>query len=94
MGVEVARNLKDFDCDKCKWGRHCDSSNPAPVSQWVIPGVIESNTCLKPMVTESTNYLLRLYMHYKNGLLPLSGGLLDQPAGFLRAMEIIEGAQD
>jgi len=30
------------------------------------------------------------YGHYKNGLLPISGGLLDQSAVFTQAMDFIE----
>lgn len=33
---------------------------------------------------------MRLYTHYKNGLLPHAGGVMDQPAGYLEAMELIE----
>jgi len=56
-----------------------------------VPGVIDSNVCLKPMITSASAFYLRLHAHYKNGLLPYSGGLLDQPAVFIEIMEIIEG---
>jgi hypothetical protein len=31
-----------------------------------------------------------MYSHYKNGYLPVAGGILDQSNLFLRAMEIID----
>lgn len=80
-----------FNCEHCDWGRHCDESNPAPFAQWSITGVIESDICLKPMVTEFSLTMLRLYGHYKNHWLPLSGGLLEQSNTYLQAMEIIDG---
>ena len=56
---------------------------------WVIPGVIESRTCLLPMVTEESVELLRLYPHFERGVMPFAGGLLDQPNGFVQAMDVI-----
>lgn len=57
--------------------------------KWAIKGVIESRTCLLPMITPQSQYLLRLHKHYREGLLPLSGGLLEQPNYYLEAMEIL-----
>lgn len=57
---------------------------------WEIPGVIRSKTCLKPMVGPDEWKLISLYRHYKNGFLPSTGGVLDQPQVFLEAMEAIE----
>lgn len=42
------------------------------------------------MVADWASQLLRLYIHYKNGLLPYAGGVLDQPQAFLISMEMIE----
>jgi hypothetical protein len=53
--------------------------------------IIDTNICIKPMVTATHHQLLRLHKHYKNGLLPLSGGVLDQPNIYLEAMELIDG---
>lgn len=54
--------------------------------------MVESNTCLLPMITDRSHTYIRLYRHYKNGLLPLAGGVLEQPNTYLQAMEIIDGA--
>lgn len=42
------------------------------------------------MVDDDSIELRRLYVHYKNGLLPFDGGLLDQPDYYLQAMELLE----
>jgi hypothetical protein len=94
--VTVIQNRKDFDCDKCIWGRHCDESNPAPFNQWKIPGnrnaaVIESNVCLLPMVTNRALFFIRLHKHYRNGVLFSGSGFMDQPNLYLEMMEILDG---
>lgn len=95
--MEVARNPQQFDCATCA-ARHCDdagempgSIGPAPLARYEIPGVISSRTCLLPMVTPKSRECLRLYDHYKNGLLIESGGLYDQPNAYIEAMGLIDG---
>lgn len=87
----MARRAADFNCSKCKFQRHCDDANPAPFPMFKIDGVIviESHTCFLPMITPQSRFLLRMYQHYKNRLLPYEGGLLSQPNYYLEAMEII-----
>lgn len=85
----MAQNAELFRCETCAWGRHCDQSNPAPIAKWVIRGVIESRTCLLPMITPASRFLLRLYGHYKSRILPGAGGLLDQAHHYVEAMEIL-----
>ena len=41
------------------------------------------------MITDFSYQMIRLYGHYQNGYLPREGGILDQPAKYLTAMEII-----
>lgn len=88
--MEVLRYRKDFDCRTCKWGHHCDSSNPAPLKQWEIKGVLESDVCLLPMVSEKSWHLIRLHKHYQKNVLFTDGGLMSQPNLYLEAMERIE----
>lgn len=45
------------------------------------------------MITPASNFLLKLYRHYKNGVLPHAGGLLDQPHYYAEAMEILAGIE-
>lgn len=92
VAVEVSAHRDKFNCQACRWQRHCDDTNPAPIAMWIIPGVIESRTCLLPMVTEREIEMLRFYQHYKQNRLPLAGGLLDQPNNYLEAMETIAAA--
>jgi hypothetical protein len=89
IAVNVARNPTDFDCKTCN-ARHCDDSNPAPFARWKIDGLIESTTCLLPMITAFSRECLRLYGHYKNGRLPYAGGLYNQPRRYLQAMETLD----
>lgn len=51
---------------------------------------LESRTCLLPMITDESRQMLQLFTHYKNGVLPFSGGILDQPAAFGEAMALVE----
>jgi hypothetical protein len=51
--------------------------------------VIESNTCLLPMITDQSRFLLRMHTHYENRVLPYQGGILDQPNYYIEAMEVI-----
>lgn len=92
--MEVAYQRDKFDCQHCRFNRHCDASNPAPLKMFVIEAIgLESDTCLLPMITPLSNQLMRLYSHYKNQLLPFSGGLYDQPAVYAEAMELIDAHQ-
>ena len=67
------------------------SKGPAKYPKWDIPGVlVDSRICPLPMITGETRSMLKLHAHYKNGILPISGGILDQPAAYVEAMNIIE----
>lgn len=97
IAVEVARNSKDFNCKTCS-AKHCDSAGalpdsrgPAPIERWHIDGVISSTTCLLPMINDFSRECLRLYGHYKNGILLRAGGLYDQPRKYMQAMGVIDG---
>lgn len=54
--------------------------------------VVESRTCLLPMIRPEIRALLQFYPWYKSGTLPYAGGLLDQPAVYLEAMRLIESS--
>lgn len=86
-----------FNCQRCKWGRHCDDDRAWPGSRgaagfpsFVIRDVIESRICLLPMLTAASRAWLRLHDEWKAGYLPWSGGTLEQPAAFREAMGLIE----
>lgn len=44
------------------------------------------------MITDFSRAMLRLHGYYRNRILPFAGGLLDQPNGYVEAMETIEKA--
>lgn len=88
--MEVHANPGAFNCETCT-AQYCDDTRAAPFDRWEIPGVIKSRTCLKPMVTDEAIRMIKLYNHYKRGILLTAGGLLDQPNYYLAMMEIAEG---
>jgi hypothetical protein len=94
----VDRLHKDFDCERCQWGHHCTeepmqawprSVGPAPYPMFVMDGVIESRTCLKPMVRPEARAMIKLYPYYLDGHLARAGGVLDQPNAYIEAMGVI-----
>jgi hypothetical protein len=42
------------------------------------------------MITSQSQRWVSLFSHYKNHILPFSGGLLEQPAAYQEAMQVIE----
>lgn len=99
----MARNSSQFDCSRCPWGQHCDhdrawpgSRGPAPYAQWVVTHrgrtVVESRTCLLPMLDPEYIGLVDLHHHYQSHVLPFAGGVLEQPAFYLDAMMLITNA--
>ena len=92
----------EFDCKTCK-ARHCDESGelpgsigPAPFELFIVenptrPGkpLISSNTCLLPKIDAATWYLFRLHSHYKNSVLLVAGGIMDQPNKYIATMDLI-----
>ena len=98
---------KDFDCNKCGYGHHCDwagSFTPYPVPDgWAgsqgpaedgdhfgIDGVIESDTCLLPMITKQSHDFLYLYSLFKDRVFPYGPALFEHSVAYIEAMEIIE----
>lgn len=82
------REPKNYPCDKCDCLPDGTSSDGL---KWKVPSAgIESSVCLRKLITDRTIMMLDLYGHYKNGVLPVAGGLLDQPYAYYRAMTIID----
>lgn len=88
MAVAVARESKNYPCDSCDCfpgGKSRDGT------RWRIPSIeFESDVCPRQTISARTTLWLDLYGHYKNGVLPVAGGLLDQPYIYYRAMTIID----
>jgi hypothetical protein len=69
------------------------SVGPAPFNKWGVKGIDEEfNICLLPMISRKSREMLSLYGHYKNGYLPYPGGMWNQPAFYIKAMQIIDAA--
>lgn len=51
--------------------------------------MIESRTCLLPMITAESRFFIRMHGHYRKQVLPYGGGILDQPHLYTEAMEIL-----
>lgn len=86
-------NAASFNCAECSH-RFCgegipNSNGKAPYVKWRIKGVGDFDSCLLPMITEQSNFLIKLHQHYQKGILMQAGGLLDQPNKYLEAMELI-----
>jgi len=67
---------------------------------WIIkdpagsgPPLVESKTCLLPMITADIWFLFRLFRQYEKGNLLVSGGIMDQPHAYIDAMEHISEAK-
>lgn len=88
----MRRNAADFNCQTCR-ERHCDEEGKLPGSKGRAgyPKYGDGRyTCPLPEITSLSRTFLSLHTHYKSRLLPLSGGLLNQPNAYLQAMELIE----
>ena len=86
--VNVAAHPKEFDCNACSM-KHCTEETKSPSVLWNIDGD-DFKVCPKGLVTHASSEWLRYYAHYMNNILPTSGGLLQQTAKFVKAMELIE----
>ncbi len=80
-------------CADPKWAA-CESCNcedgVSPIARWEIKGVVEADTvCPRRRVTDDDWYLVDLYQHYVAGHLLHAGGIADQPAIYLDAMQEI-----
>ena len=96
IAIEVAKHADSFNCEICAH-HNCDSDGsrlgsrgPGLPGQWEVKGVIRTSTCLLPMITAFSYECLRLYRHYKNGVMMRSGGLYEQPRAYTQAMGVID----
>ena len=76
-----------------------ENGGPAPDVRWVGPpdGAAthaELRVCPLPMVGADEAALLKFWPHWQANRMPEAGGLLDQPAGFVEAMDRIRRHMD
>lgn len=90
MGAGFLSGKITYKCATCtptqKIVRGCLAPAPTPVL--LIDGE-PIYRCPVALLTLETATLCRLYPHYTRGVLPVAGGLLDQTATFLDAMEVL-----
>lgn len=88
MACAVSREPGLYRCDVC----NCleDGTNPDGLKWKIASAGIESDVCFRKQLTPFTILMLDLHRHYKNGVLPLAGGLLDQPYTYFRAMTTLD----
>jgi hypothetical protein len=65
----------------------------SPYPRWSLRGVMDnSRICPRRQTDDDARAWLPLYMHYQAGHLFSAGGVSDQPALYLAAMRLIDGA--
>lgn len=88
----VILNSHDFNCSQCdeykRKDRGCIENSPIP-RRWQYGEDIYRRCPIK-LITAFTCHCLELYGFYKSGLLLQAGGVIDQPAKYLRIMRIIQ----
>lgn len=58
--------------------------------KWELPGVFDlTRTCPRQLTDTDAHQWIAIYQHYRAGHLLCSGGVLDQPAPYFEAMNII-----
>lgn len=61
---------------------------PAPIPVFVLDGE-QYFRCPLRIITRETGELIRYFKFYKEGYLPVEGGMLDQSAKFVSSIEVI-----
>lgn len=88
----MSLNPQDFNCPRCsppeQKDKGCIEDAPIP-RRWQIGGETYQR-CPVNLITAFTVQLIKLHRQYERGFLPVAGGILDQSALFLQAVEIIQ----
>lgn len=75
--------LGGFDCEHC---------NCQPGEEWELRHgdlVVRTDTCPAQIVDPDYLGIVHLYGFYRDGVLAYAGGVMDQPAFYLQAMQIV-----
>lgn len=96
LGLILAGQRLGLDCQTCrKMGlekqRGCLTGCPS-VSPWVVDGV-ETNRCPLSYMGVAESHALTLWIGWRKGFLAEQGGLQDQSATYVEAMEFLDGNQ-
>lgn len=79
-------SLQGLSCASCV---HKDCDGSQGISDFNFDGE-NIHYCPLSVATPEIGQYLNLYTHYKNGYLPVAGGMLDQTARYTRMMGIIQ----
>jgi hypothetical protein len=58
--------------------------------RWELKGVLTTRTCPRRLTDAESYEWLPLFSHYRAGHLLTSGGIMDQPAAYFEAMNLIQ----
>lgn len=64
----------------------------AGYERWELKGIWKSRVCPRRVVTDESRRWIALFQHYRAGHLMMAGGVFDQPARYMEAMRVIDGA--
>lgn len=91
LAVAIAGGEFRRDCRSCtpelRVERGCDA--PSEVLQYRLPDGESVYRCPLRVVSREAMTIVGAHGYAQLGLLPEAGGVLDQPAGFLRAVEYV-----
>jgi hypothetical protein len=86
--------FRDYDCNKCsetqKIERGCEADC---LNAWIDNDGNKRYRCPRRPILENPRYFSKVvaaFNNYKNGFLPVAGGINDQPALFSKTIAIIE----
>lgn len=89
----MAKQPGKYPCGRCGCtsdGRDIDGGLWKIYGSDPVEPLIVTDRCPGRSITRRSYEFMRLYSHYRRGVLPVAGGLLDQPAVYGSAMTIIE----
>lgn len=90
--MAVGLGKLDLNCAACneilKKERGCEQDSPIP-DKWQI-GEVSLQRCPLKAVDRRVFIYIKAYNFLQHGILPNTGGWLNQPAKFIEAMELID----
>lgn len=94
LAVAIATGEFDRDCKRCdaRLREEFGCQAPSPIPQFRYPDGEEVYRCPMRVVSPQAMSIVGAHAFAQLGLLPEPGGVLDQPAGFLRALAVVGSA--
>ncbi len=95
MAFAVSQNPSAYPCGACACGPEGESPGG-----WIIPALKNpdgtpwtTNICPRRQLDDGAVELLRYWRFWRQGVLLVAGGLLNQPARYVEAMEFLDYLQ-